>query len=136
MDVTCPSRARNLSAQVKGELTSLSAEALVGASGKMVVLDRLLSRLKAAGSRVLLFSAFTLTLDVVQEYLAYRGHAFLRMDGSTNKIQRELDLRDYNAPHSSYFVYLISTRAGGVGINLATADTVILYDSDWNPQVM
>ena len=121
---------------MKEELTSLSAESLVCASGKMVVLDRLLSKLKAAGSRVLLFSAFTLTLDVVQQYLAYRGHAFLRMDGSTNKIQRELDLRDYNAPHSSYFVYLISTRAGGVGINLATADTVILYDSDWNPQVM
>ena len=53
--------------------------------------------------------------------------------GSTNKIQRELDLRDFNAPHSRYNIYLISTRAGGIGINLTGANVVIFYDSDWNP---
>jgi SWI/SNF-related matrix-associated actin-dependent regulator of chromatin subfamily A member 5 len=56
------------------------------------------------------------------------------MDGSTNRIIRELDMKDFNAKDSSFFTYLISTRAGGLGINLATADTVILFDSDWNPQ--
>ncbi|KAL3918383.1 MAG: hypothetical protein SGPRY_006042, partial [Prymnesium sp.] len=128
-------REDKLAQAVKDELQGLSSETLVAASGKMLVLDRLLCRLKEEGSRVLLFSTFTQTLDVIQDFLSLRGHSYLRMDGSTNKIRRELDLRDFNAPGSEYFIYLISTRAGGVGINLATADTVVLYDSDWNPQI-
>ena len=75
------------------------------------------------------------TLDVLAEWLSWRGITFSRMDGSTNPIQRELDVRDFNADGSPTKVFLISTRAGGVGINLASADVVILFDSDWNPQV-
>ena len=75
------------------------------------------------------------TLDVLAEWLSWRGITFSRMDGQTNPIQRELDVRDFNADGSPTKVFLISTRAGGVGINLASADVVILFDSDWNPQV-
>ncbi len=78
---------------------------------------------------------FTETLDVLAEYAAHRGHRFLRLDGSTNRIVRELDVRAFNAPGSDTFLYLISTRAGGQGINLHTADTVVLYDSCYNPQI-
>ena len=122
-------------AKVRAELTELSGEELVSASGKLLVLDALLTELFAQGSRVLLFSTFTQTLNVLQQYLNHRGISHSRMDGSTNPIQRELDVRDFNAPGSPTKAFLISTRAGGVGINLASADVVVLYDSDWNPQV-
>jgi SWI/SNF-related matrix-associated actin-dependent regulator of chromatin subfamily A member 5 len=75
-------------------------------------------------------------LDILEEYCEARSHAYVRLDGETNRVQRRLDIRRYNAPNSQLFIFLISTRAGGLGINLATADTVILYDSDWNPQVL
>ena len=108
-------------------------------AGKLQLLDRLLLKLKHAGSRVLLFSQWTETLDVLEEYCTYRfgrlGQAFLRLDGQTNRILREIDVRKFNAPGSEVFIYLISTKAGGVGINLATADSVVLYDSCFNPQV-
>jgi Helicase conserved C-terminal domain len=84
---------------------------------------------------VLLFTQFTSMLDILEEYCEARSHAYVRLDGETNRVQRRLDIRRYNAPNSQLFIFLISTRAGGLGINLATADTVILYDSDWNPQV-
>jgi SNF2 family DNA or RNA helicase len=97
-------------------LRGLTGEALVGSSGKLAVLDRLLLRLRAAGSRVLLFSQFTETLDVLQEYVTFRfgpiGTAFLRLDGSTNRIMRELDVRTFNAKDSRVFIYLISTKVG------------------------
>ena len=117
------------------ELAALQGESLVASSGKMMVLDRLLARLQKAGSRVLIFSFFRETLDLLEEYMRFRAYKYLRLDGNTNKVTRELDVRDFNAPNSEQFVFLISTRAGGVGINLASADVVILYDSDWNPQV-
>lgn len=102
------------------------------------MLDRLLIRLKRQGSRVLLFSQFTETMDVLEEYITLRfgpaEKAYLRLDGQTNRIIRELNTRSFNAPNSSIFIYLISTKAGGVGLNLATADSVVLYDSCWNPQ--
>jgi SNF2 family DNA or RNA helicase len=85
--------------------------------------------------RVLLFSQFTSMLDILEEFCIMRGHEYARLDGSTNRVQRRLDLRRFNAAKSPLFIFLISTRAGGQGINLASADTVILYDSDWNPQV-
>ena len=111
----------------------------MSSSGKLALLDRLLLAKKRAGSRVLIFSQFTLTLDVLEEYLRFRfghlGSAYLRLDGTTNRIQREMDMRAFNRPGSDIFCYLISTRAGGQGINLATADTVVLYDTCWNPQV-
>jgi SNF2 family DNA or RNA helicase len=121
--------------RLRQELAALTGEELMQASGKLLVLDRLLERLFKLESRALIFSTFTQTLDVLAEWLSWRGITFSRMDGQTNPIQRELDVRDFNADGSPTKVFLISTRAGGVGINLASADVVILFDSDWNPQV-
>jgi len=109
-------------------------ERVVQASGKLQVLDRLLLKLRAAGHRVVLFSQFTRVLDILGDYLNYRGFEFCRLDGSSNRIQRQVDINSFNAPDSPLEVFLLSTRAGGLGVNLQTADTVILYDSDWNPQ--
>lgn len=78
---------------------------------------------------------YTETLDVIEEFCRHRGHRFLRLDGSTERVRRELDVRAFNAEGSPYFAYLISTRAGGQGINLASADAVVLYDTCINPQV-
>ena len=114
-------------------LRALRGERLVDSSGKLALLDRLLLRLRKAGSRALIFSQYTLTLDVLEEYATGRwgplGTAYFRLDGTTNRIAREMDMRSFNAPGSAAFLYLISTRAGGQGINLATADTVVLYDT-------
>jgi SWI/SNF-related matrix-associated actin-dependent regulator of chromatin subfamily A member 5 len=124
---------------MEAELRGLRGLQLIQSSGKLQMLDRLLSRVRASGSRVLLFSQFTLTLDVLAEYCQTRfgpeGRGFVRLDGSTNRIKREMDVRAFNAPNSRIPIYLISTRAGGQGINLATADVVVLYDTCWNPQV-
>jgi SWI/SNF-related matrix-associated actin-dependent regulator of chromatin subfamily A member 5 len=102
--------------------------------GKMAVLDKLLPKLKANGSRVLIFSQMTRLLDILEDYLVYRGYEYCRIDGSTSSEDRENSMEDFNKEGSTKFVFLLSTRAGGLGINLATADTVVLYDSDWNPQ--
>jgi SWI/SNF-related matrix-associated actin-dependent regulator of chromatin subfamily A member 5 len=77
----------------------------------------------------------TRLLDILEDYLLYRGYQYCRIDGNTSGDDRESQIDDYNREGSSKFVFLLSTRAGGLGINLATADIVILYDSDWNPQV-
>ena len=108
---------------------------LVKNSGKMVLLDKLLDRLKTQGSRVLIFSQFTRLLDILEDYLLWRGHEYCRIDGQTKGDERDEYIETFNAEGSSKFVFLLSTRAGGLGINLATADTVIIYDSDWNPQM-
>ena len=108
---------------------------LVDNAGKMVLLDRLLPKLQARGSRVLVFSQMTRMLDILEDYCLYRGHQYCRIDGNTDGEARDSAIETFNAPGSPKFVFLLSTRAGGLGINLATADTVILYDSDWNPQV-
>ena len=84
-------------------------------------------------NKVLIFSQFTSCLNELEKYCKWRGFEYLRLDGSTNRVIRELDMREFNAPESVQFVYLISTRAGGLGINLFTANHVILYDQDWNP---
>ena len=99
-----------------------------------MLLDRLLPQLLQQKHRVVMFSQFTSMLDILEDYLTYKGYEFVRLDGSTNRVQRTLDLRVFNRPRSSIFIYLMSTRAGGLGLNCQTADTVILYDSDWNPQ--
>lgn len=112
-----------------------TGEHLVTNSGKMVLLDKLLKKLKEQGSRVLIFSQMTRLLDILEDYMLYRGHEYCRIDGSTNGDIRDEHIEAYNAPNSSKFVFLLSTRAGGLGINLATADVVIIYDSDWNPQM-
>eukprot|EP00762_Andalucia_godoyi_P004324 ANDGO_05544.mRNA.1 putative chromatin-remodeling complex ATPase chain len=107
---------------------------LITASGKLALLDRLLAKLKAQGSRVLIFSQMTRVLDILEDYLLFRGHEYCRIDGQTETNSREEYMDEFNKENSSKFCFLLSTRAGGLGINLATADVVILFDSDWNPQ--
>lgn len=109
-------------------------EHLVYNSGKMVMLDKLLKRLRAAGSRVLIFSQMSRLLDILEDYCLFRNYQYCRIDGSTQHEERIAAIDDYNKPGSEKFIFLLTTRAGGLGINLTTADTVILYDSDWNPQ--
>ena len=109
--------------------------ALVRASGKFEVLHRLLPKLRAAGHRVLLFSQFTTVLDLVADMAeGALGMEALRLDGRVAGGEREDALRAFNDPHASHHLFLLSTRAGGLGINLQSADTVIIFDSDWNPQ--
>ena len=110
-------------------------EHLVENSGKMVLLDKLLKKLKEKGSRVLIFSQMTRLLDILEDYLLFRRYKYCRIDGNTDGDTREDMIDSYNAPGSEKFVFLLSTRAGGLGINLTTADTVVIYDSDWNPQM-
>ncbi|CAC9894770.1 unnamed protein product [Aureobasidium pullulans] len=109
-------------------------KALVTSSGKMMLLDRLLTRLKADGHRVLIFSQMVKMLDIVGDYLHLRGHQYQRLDGTIAAGPRRQAIDHFNAPDSKDFCFILSTRAGGLGINLMTADTVILFDSDWNPQ--
>jgi hypothetical protein len=109
-------------------------DARVRASGKLALLDTALAKLKATGHRVLLFSQMTRALDVLSDFLDDRGYSHLRLDGATKTDERAVLLREFNAPGSPHFVFLLSTRAGGLGLNLQTADTVIMFDSDWNPQ--
>ncbi|XP_051034429.1 probable global transcription activator SNF2L1 isoform X4 [Phodopus roborovskii] len=110
-------------------------EHIVSNSGKMVALDKLLARIKEQGSRVLIFSQMTRLLDILEDYCMWRGYEYCRLDGQTPHEEREGAIEAFNAPNSSKFIFMLSTRAGGLGINLASADVVILYDSDWNPQV-
>ncbi|KAJ1996351.1 ATP-dependent DNA helicase Hrp3 [Coemansia umbellata] len=107
---------------------------LINHSGKMVLVDKLLAKLKNGGHRVLIFSQMVRMLDILADYMALRGYAYQRLDGSVPSEVRKRSIEHYNAPGSPDFVFLLSTRAGGLGINLETADTVILYDSDFNPQ--
>ena len=102
--------------------------------GKMVLLDKLLPKLEAQGSRVLIFSQMTRMLDILEDYTRLKGWQYCRIDGNTAGDERDRQMEEFNAPNSKQFVFLLSTRAGGLGINLATADVVVLYDSDWNPQ--
>lgn len=96
--------------------------------GKMQLLHKLLPKLKAKGSRVLIFSQMTRVLDILEDYFHLVGHEYCRIDGNTNGELRDSQMEEFNAPGSSKFCFLLSTRAGGLGINLATADIVILYD--------
>ncbi|KAF0990376.1 hypothetical protein HZS_6206, partial [Henneguya salminicola] len=107
---------------------------IVENSGKMRMLDKLLPRLKSEGSRVLLFTQMTRILDILEDYLIFRKYGYCRLDGTTPHEIRTQSIEEFNAPTSSKFIFILSTRAGGLGINLATADAVIIYDSDWNPQ--
>lgn len=109
-------------------------EHLIYNSEKLKVLDKLLAQLKANGSRVLIFSQMSRLLDILEDYCYFRGYEYCRIDGSTDHEVRIQAIDEYNAPNSKKFIFLLTTRAGGLGINLTTADTVILYDSDWNPQ--
>ncbi|KAI8607849.1 P-loop containing nucleoside triphosphate hydrolase protein, partial [Chytriomyces sp. MP71] len=111
-----------------------NGEHLVLASSKLIFLDKFLPKLFADGHRVLIFSQFTKMLDIMEDFMRFRGIAYARLDGRTSRARRNLDIRLFQRKDSPYNVFLISTKAGGLGINLTTADTIIMMDSDWNPQ--
>lgn len=118
---------------------------LVRASGKFALLDRMLQRLHKDKHQVLIFSQMTSLLNVIEDYLRWRGWNYCRIDGTTKIDERQRQMDVFNAEKTAgengsrndnddrYFVFLLSTRAGGLGINLAAADTCIIFDSDWNP---
>ncbi|CAH0490644.1 unnamed protein product [Peronospora farinosa] len=118
----------------KEEIQRQISESLVDTSGKLVLLDKLLPRLKETGHRVLIFSQFKMMLDIIQDYLALRRYNCERIDGNITGNDRQSAIDRFCREDSNAFIMLLSTRAGGVGINLTAADTVIIYDSDWNPQ--
>ncbi|CAP80344.1 putative DNA helicase ino80 [Penicillium rubens] len=103
-------------------------------SGKLAKLDQLLRELKPGGHRVLLYFQMTRMIDLMEEYLTYRNYKYCRLDGSTKLEDRRDTVSDFQS-NPEIFVFLLSTRAGGLGINLTAADTVIFYDSDWNPTI-
>ncbi|TMW54018.1 hypothetical protein DOY81_000886 [Sarcophaga bullata] len=109
-------------------------ETLISDAGKLAVLDSLLTRLKAEGHRVLIYSQMTKMIDLLEEYMWHRKHRYMRLDGSSKISARRDMVADFQT-RQDIFVFLLSTRAGGLGINLTAADTVIFYDSDWNPTV-
>lgn len=106
---------------------------LYRASGKFELLDRILPKLRATNHKVLLFCQMTSLMTIMEDYFAYRGFKYLRLDGTTKAEDRGMLLKTFNEPGSEYFIFLLSTRAGGLGLNLQSADTVIIFDSDWNP---
>jgi SWI/SNF-related matrix-associated actin-dependent regulator of chromatin subfamily A member 5 len=110
-------------------------EHLVENCGKFRFMDRLLKKIKEKNEQVLIFSNFTSLLDILEDYCRMREYKFCRLDGSTELEDRDVAIRDFTKPDSDIFIFMLSTRAGGLGINLMTANHVILYDSDWNPQV-
>ncbi|RSL97917.1 hypothetical protein CDV31_012816 [Fusarium ambrosium] len=112
---------------------SISNDLLWRTAGKFELLDRILPKYQATGHRVLMFFQMTAIMDIMEDYLRYKRVEYLRLDGTTKSDERSDLLREFNQPGSKYFIFLLSTRAGGLGLNLQTADTVIIYDSDWNP---
>ncbi|XP_035376362.1 chromodomain-helicase-DNA-binding protein 5 isoform X6 [Electrophorus electricus] len=112
---------------------SYDGNLLVKSSGKLTLLQKMLKKLKDEGHRVLIFSQMTKMLDLLEDFLEYEGYKYERIDGGITGGLRQEAIDRFNAPGAQQFCFLLSTRAGGLGINLATADTVIIYDSDWNP---
>ena len=108
---------------------------IVKACGKMLFLDKLLRKAKADNSQTLIFSGFTTMLDILEDYCRFMEYSYCRLDGSTELDDRQTQIDDFTSPDTDKFIFLISTRAGGLGLNLMTANTVVLYDSDWNPQM-
>ncbi|XP_059468333.1 ATP-dependent helicase brm isoform X2 [Neocloeon triangulifer] len=106
---------------------------LFRASGKFELLDRILPKLKRTNHRVLLFCQMTQLMTIMEDYLNWRGFLYLRLDGTTKAEDRGDLLKRFNTPGSEFFIFILSTRAGGLGLNLQAADTVIIFDSDWNP---
>ena len=109
-------------------------EHLVYNSQKMIILDQLLRKFQKEGSRVLIFSQMSRMLDILEDYCFFREFKYCRIDGQTEHADRINAIDEYNKPGSDRFVFLLTTRAGGLGINLTSADIVVLFDSDWNPQ--
>ncbi|KAM9326735.1 chromodomain-helicase-DNA-binding protein 4 [Gastrophryne carolinensis] len=107
--------------------------ALIKGAGKLMLLQKMLRKLKDDGHRVLIFSQMTKMLDLLEDFLEHEGYKYERIDGGITGNMRQEAIDRFNAPGALQFCFLLSTRAGGLGINLATADTVVIYDSDWNP---
>jgi DNA helicase INO80 len=121
----------------KARYTNVSVPSMrrfVTDSGKLAKLDHLLRELKMGGHRVLLYFQMTRMIDLMEEYLTYRNYKYCRLDGSTKLEDRRDTVHDFQT-RPEIFIFLLSTRAGGLGINLTSADTVIFYDSDWNPTI-
>ena len=120
----------------QGHLSNLclSPAAFSGAAKTSALVD-LLATIKAKGSRPLIFSQWKIVLDILEWVLREKGHRFVRLDGSTDVHQRQQICDAYNKPGSEIFCFLLSTRAGGQGLNLTGADTVIIHDCDFNPQI-
>uniref|UniRef100_A0AAX7TD91 SWI/SNF related, matrix associated, actin dependent regulator of chromatin, subfamily a, member 2 n=1 Tax=Astatotilapia calliptera TaxID=8154 RepID=A0AAX7TD91_ASTCA len=111
----------------------ISGPDLYRASGKFELLDRILPKLQATNHRVLLFCQMTTLMTIMEDYFGYRNFQYLRLDGTTKSEDRAALLKKFNEEGSQYFIFLLSTRAGGLGLNLQAADTVVIFDSDWNP---
>ncbi|XP_078182230.1 uncharacterized protein LOC144575859 isoform X2 [Carex rostrata] len=114
-------------------LGKLAFSSLVAASGKLQLLEKLLPKFKERGNRVLIFSQMTQMLDILEDFLSFLGFSFFRIDGQTSLSTRQQNVKEYNNPESDTFIFLMSTRAGGIGIDLPGADRVIIYDPDFNP---
>ncbi|KAJ7313086.1 hypothetical protein JRQ81_004354 [Phrynocephalus forsythii] len=109
-------------------------QAMVRSSGKLVLIDKLLPKLKAGGHKVLIFSQMVRCLDILEDYLIQKRYLYERIDGRVRGNLRQAAIDRFSKPDSDRFVFLLCTRAGGLGINLTAADTCIIFDSDWNPQ--
>jgi superfamily II DNA/RNA helicase len=113
---------------------TIFTEQLVQSSGKMVLLMKLLPKLQTGGHKVLIFSQMVKVLDLLEELMKLKNYSYERLDGSVSAFSRNAAVRRFNGKIYDKFIMLLSTRAGGLGLNLTRADTVIIYDSDWNPQ--
>ena len=110
--------------------------ALIKACGKLELLQKMLTKLKVTGHRVLIFSQMSKMIDILEDYVNWREYEYCRIDGKTNSEDRTAAIEDFNHPDSDKFIFLLTTRAGGLGINLYTADTVIIFDSDSHQREM
>ncbi|XP_010464936.1 PREDICTED: ATP-dependent DNA helicase DDM1-like isoform X2 [Camelina sativa] len=124
-----------LQGQIDGSYLYPPVEEIVGQCGKFRLLERLLVRLFAKNHKVLIFSQWTKLLDIMDYYFSEKGFEVCRIDGSVTLDERRRQIKEFSDEKSSCRIFLLSTRAGGLGINLTAADTCILYDSDWNPQM-
>ena len=108
---------------------------ILRSSGKIETLDRMLSKLLITNHKILIFNQMTCVMDILSDYFIYRNYKFHRLDGTMSMTERQERINEYNDPNSKINIFMLSTRAGGLGLNLQIADTVILFDSDWNPHV-
>lgn len=129
-DMTPPSH----SSLTPEEKDMLIQQTLINSSSKLVLLDKLLTKLREDGHKVLIFSQMVMMLDILEDYLILRGFPMERLDGGIGRRERQAAIDRFTDPSNDQFAFLLSTRAGGLGLNLTAADTVIIYDSDWNPQ--
>ncbi|XP_072100919.1 chromodomain-helicase-DNA-binding protein 6 isoform X1 [Mobula birostris] len=116
------------------EAPNFQLQAMIQAAGKLVLIDKLLPKLIAGGHKVLIFSQMVRCLDILEDYLIHRRYTYERIDGRVRGNLRQAAIDRFSKPDSDRFVFLLCTRAGGLGINLTAADTCIIFDSDWNPQ--